>query len=92
MFKPNYTISDKIANKLSQIAEIKAMVQHSNLLPAREAFLRRAAIIKMAHTSTSIEGNQLKEYQVRQLAEGKGVAAEVDEIKEVENYLSALMN
>lgn len=90
MFKPLYTISDEVANKLSQIAEIKAMVQRSNLLPAREAFLRRTAVIKMAHTSTSIEGNRLKEYQVKELAGGKRVVAEADEIREVENYLTAL--
>lgn len=90
MFKLLYTISDEVANKLSQIAEIKAMVQRSNLLPAREAFLRRAAVIKMAHTSTSIEGNRLKEYQVKELAGGKRVVAEADEIREVENYLTAL--
>lgn len=90
MFKPTYTISDDVVNKLSQIAEIKAMVERSNLLPAREAFLRRAAVIKMAHTSTSIEGNQLKEYQVKELAVGNKVVAETKEIKEVENYLTAL--
>jgi len=90
MFSPKYEITDQVVNMLSQIAEIKAMVQRSNLLPAREAFLRRAAVIKMAHTSTSIEGNQLKEYQVKELAEGKKVVAEVDEIREVENYLTAL--
>lgn len=90
MFKPIYTISNKVANKLSQIAEIKAMVERSNLLPAREAFLRRAAVIKMAHTSTSIEGNRLKEYQVKELAGGKRVVAEANEIREVENYLTAL--
>lgn len=90
MFNPYYTISDQTANKLSQIAEIKAMVQASKLLPAREAFLRRAAIIKMAHASTSIEGNQLQEYQVKNLVEGEKVIAEADEIREVENYLSAL--
>jgi Fic family protein len=90
MFKPLYNLSDRVVNNLSQIAEIKAMVERSKLLPAREAFLRRAAIIKMAHTSTSIEGNQLKEYQVKELAEGKKVVAETDQIKEVENYLIAL--
>ena len=90
MFKPVYTISDEVANKLSQIAEVKAMVECSNLLPAREAFLRRAAVIKMAHSSTSIEGNPLDEFQVKQIAVGKRVAAQADEIKEVENYLFAL--
>jgi Fic family protein len=90
MFLPKYTITNSIVSGLSEISEIKAMVDRSALLPAREAFLRRAAVIKMAHTSTSIEGNQLQEYQVENLVEGKKVMAEVDQIKEVENYLAAL--
>lgn len=90
MFRPVYAITDQMANQLSQIAEIKAMVSRSALLPAREAFLRLAAVIKMAHTSTSIEGNQLQEYQVRKLAEGKPVRAQADQIQEVKNYLTAL--
>jgi Fic family protein len=90
MFQPVYTITDQMAVKLSEIAQIKAMVDRSGLLPAREAFMRRAAVIKMAHTSTSIEGNLLQEYQVKDLAEGKKVLAEADQIKEVENYLIAL--
>ncbi len=44
----------------------------------------------MAHTSTSIEGNMLDEYQVKKLAEGNKIIAEADQIAEVENYLRAL--
>jgi Fic family protein len=90
MFKPKYTISDKVLNQLSGIAEIKALISRSALLPEREIFLRRDAVIKMAHTSTSIEGNQLQEYQVAQVADGKQVNAEGKQIKEVKNYLAAL--
>ena len=90
MFNPKYTISDKIVNQLSEISEIKALVEKSHLLPQREVFLKRAAAIKMAHTSTSIEGNILKEYQVAQVADGKKIPAPDDQIKEVKNYLSAL--
>jgi Fic family protein len=90
MFIPKYTITNKILSQLSQIAEIKAMVERARLLPARESFLRRTAIIKMAHSSTSIEGNQLQEYQVEKLAQGKKIIAEKNQIKEVENYLTAL--
>jgi Fic family protein len=90
MFEPKYTITDKVVSQLSEIAEIKATVERSSLIPAREVFLRRAAVVKMAHTSTSIEGNQLKEYEVQKLAEGKKIMAEEDQIKEVENYLVAL--
>lgn len=90
MFDPKYQITDKIVSWLSEIAEIKAMVESAKLLPAREAFLRRAAVVKMAHTSTSIEGNQLNEYQVKQLIEGQKIKAEKEQIQEVENYLVAL--
>lgn len=90
MFSPKYTISNQIVSQLSEIAEIKAIVAKSTLLPEREIFLRRAAVIKMAHTSTSIEGNNLKEYQVEQVADGKMVNAEERQITEVKNYLLAL--
>lgn len=90
MFHPRYTISDKVLNQLSDIAEIKALVARSTLLPEREVFLRRAALIKMAHSSTSIEGNGLQEYQVAQVAEGKQINAEDIQIREVKNYLVAL--
>lgn len=90
MFNPKYIISNQIVSQLSEVAEIKAVVARSNLLPQRELFLKKAAFIKMAHTSTSIEGNFLKEYQVAQVAEGKKIQAQESQIKEVKNYLSAL--
>lgn len=90
MFNPKYQISENILSDLAKIAEIKGMVEKSTLLPARESFLRKTAIIKMAHTSTSIEGNKLDEYQVGKVAEGKRIQAEDAQIKEVKNYLSAL--
>ncbi len=90
MFNPKYALSNGIVNQLSEIAEIKSMVARFTLLPQREVFLRRAAVIKMAHTSTSIEGNQLKEYQVAQVAQGKKINAEEKQILEVKNYLLAL--
>ena len=90
MFKPKYVISSRVVSGLSEIAEIKATVAKSVLLPEREIFLRRAAVIKMAHTSTSIEGNRLQEYQVKELAQGRKIQAERSQIQEVENYLLAL--
>jgi Fic family protein len=90
MFRPKYTISNKTINQLSEIAEIKSLVSRSSLLPQREIFLRRAAVIKMAHTSTSIEGNVLKEYQVAQVVEGKKISASEEQVREVKNYLNAL--
>src|SRR5258706_5009497 len=90
MFKPKYTISNQIDSQLTEIAEIKSLVARSSLLPEREIFLKRAAAIKIAHTSTSIEGNEHKEYQVAQISEGKEINAEARQILEVKNYLVAL--
>ena len=90
MFKPKFTITPKIVKNLTEIAQIKTLVDKATLLPVREAFLRRWATIKIAHTSTSIEGNTLGVYQVKQLLENKPVKAEERQIKEVKNYISAL--
>lgn len=59
-------------------------------MPARELFWQNVARVKIAHSSTSIEGNTLKEYQVAQVAERKKINAPAHEVKEVKNYLSAL--
>lgn len=75
---------------LSDIAEIKSLVDHAKLLPAREFALRRTTNIKVAHSSTSIEGNSLEEYQVKKLLDGKTIIAEKREIREVQNYFRAL--
>lgn len=90
MFNPKYKITDKILTQLIETAEIKALIARSTLLPEREIFLRRAAVVKMAHSSTSIEGNTLKEHQVAQVAEGKEIPAEKKQVLEVRNYLAAL--
>lgn len=90
MFNPRYQISPKIVSNLSRIAEIHALIRQAKILPAREAFLRRSAIVKMTHSSTSIEGNTLSEVQVKNLLEGKSVRAETDQIREAKNYLMAL--
>ncbi len=90
MFTPKYQITSKIVNALSRIAEIKNFVESARILPAREVFLRKMTAIKIAHTSTSIEGNTLEEFEVKKLFEGKSVHASQKEILEVNNYHSAL--
>lgn len=75
---------------MTEIAEIKAVVERSRVLPLNEAQLRRQAILRMAHTSTSIEGNKLAEFEVGKVLEGKTVRASQKDILEVENYYKAL--
>jgi len=90
MLEPNYTISPKTLSNMTEIAEIKAIVERSRVLPLNEAQLRRQAILRMAHTSTSIEGNKLAQFEVGKVIEGKSVRGTQKDIIEVENYYKAL--
>jgi Fic family protein len=90
MYSPTFTITPKVLADISEIAEIKTIVERSKILPEREAVLRRQAVIRIAHTSTSIEGNLLAEYQVEKVLAGEKVPAEENFVKEVKNYEQAL--
>lgn len=90
MFDPKYVITPTILSRIAEIAEIKAAVERSRVLPLNEAQLRRQAILRMAHTSTSIEGNKLAQFEVGKVLEGKSVRAPQKDILEVENYLNGL--
>lgn len=90
MLAPVYSISTTTLSNMTEIAEIKAVVERSRVLPLNEAQLRRQAILRMAHTSTSIEGNKLAQFEVGKVFEGKTVSAPTKDVKEVENYLNAL--
>ena len=90
MFEPQYVITSTILSRIAEIAEIKAAVERSRVLPLNEAQLRRQAILRMAHTSTSIEGNKLAQFEVGKVFEGKTVSAPSKDIQEVENYLNGL--
>ncbi|MDO8570549.1 MAG: Fic family protein [Candidatus Daviesbacteria bacterium] len=90
MFKPNYQITSIILNAISEIAEIKAVVERSRVLPLNEAQLRRQAIARMTHTSTSIEGNKLAQFQVDKVLAGMSISADQKSILEVKNFQKSL--
>src|SRR6266545_5371424 len=90
MLTPNYSLSPKTVTNMMEIAEIKAVIERSRVLPLNEAQLRRQAILRMAHTSTSIEGNKLAQFEVGKVIEGKTIRAPQKDIVEVENYYNAL--
>lgn len=90
MFKPRCSVTPKILNAISEIAEIKAVVERSRVLPLNEAQLKRQAIVRMVHTSTSIEGNKLAEYQVDKVLSGMSVAGDAKSILEVKNIQKAI--
>jgi Fic family protein len=89
-FKPKHTITDKILNNISRIASGREFIENSRLIPKWELKLQKEARIHNAHSSTSIEGNQLTLKQVYDLSEGRNIAATAKDRQEVVNYLKAL--
>lgn len=90
MYTPKYSIDPDMLSAISEIAEIKVIVERSKVLPLNELQLKRQALIRMVHTSTSIEGNKLQEYQVDRVLSGMSVNADGKSIMEVKNYQNAL--
>ncbi|OYD16060.1 hypothetical protein CH333_04485 [candidate division WOR-3 bacterium JGI_Cruoil_03_44_89] len=90
MFKPNFRYTHKIVRLLARISAAREVILNSPLIPKWEVALRREAIIRSAHSSTSIEGNRLSLEQVSELAQGREVMATRKDKKEVLNYLDVL--
>lgn len=90
MFAPRYTITHAILDHLTQVTRAQEIIQQAHLVPRWEISLRREAIIRQAHASTSIEGNPLSLEQVSDLAQGRVVMATRRAKQEVLNYLQTL--
>jgi Fic family protein len=90
MFEPRYKVTNKMVSMLTAIAEARSIIGRAKLLPKLELRLRRQALIRMSHSSTGIEGNQLNIRQVEAIVERKKIDAPIRDIYEVQNYLSAL--
>lgn len=90
MFKPKYKCSDSMIGLLTRIAAAREIILSSPLIPRWEISLRRDAIIRSAHSSTSIEGNNLSLEQVSDLAAGRKIMAKRKDKEEVLNYIHVL--
>ncbi len=90
MFKPNFKYTNKMVKKIAEISAAREIIFNSPLVPKWEVTLRKDAIIRSAHSSTSIEGNRLSLEQVSELAKGREIMASRKDKKEVLNYLNVL--
>ncbi len=66
-FKPKYTITGKTLNNLTNITSAQEVIERTCLSPKLEAKLRRRALLRSAHASTSLAGNKLSLKQVEAL-------------------------
>lgn len=90
MYKPLFTITPEINNKIAQIERVRSAVEASRILPKEEIILRHRALVDAVHSSTSIEGNPLNEKQVEKVLAGKAIEASQRSILEIQNYKRAL--
>ena len=90
MYKPKYQISNKVLRNLNRISAAHNLIVNAPLIPKWEAKLRKEAMIRSAHFSTSIEGNKLTLDEVKAVFEGKEVYARARDKQEVINYKKVL--
>jgi Fic family protein len=90
MFNPVFKTTNKIVQHIAEISAARELILNASLLPQLELKLQREALIKMAHHSTSIEGNPLTLEQVKKLLIGNEVAAWQKDKDEVLNYVGVL--
>jgi hypothetical protein len=66
-FNPKYKNTNKISNNLSKITSTREIIEQACLSPELEERLRRRALIRSAHASTALAGNNLSLQQVEAL-------------------------
>lgn len=90
MFKPQFTITPSINNRIAEIEKYKTLVDQATILPELELQLRFRATVESVHSSTSIEGNPLNRQQVEKILHGNTITASDYAITEVLNYKRAI--
>lgn len=86
MYIPPFTIS---TDAINLIAEIAAQIERYAIrLEQNDGLkLRKANRVRTIHSSLAIEGNTLTEDEVKNIIEGKMVAAPLRQIQEVKNAI-----
>ena len=90
MYKATYRITPYLLNLIDKASSLKAWIELAPLQVAWLPVMQKDARTKMAHFSTSIEGNPLSLSQVKAIDRGETVDAKNTEEWEVLNYLRAM--
>lgn len=86
MYKPQFTISNKILQNIGIIEACREVIAHAPLLPYYEKQFQKDALVRQVHFGTHIEGNELNLTQAEKIMEGESVAGRDRDIQEVLNY------
>jgi Fic family protein len=86
MYRPSFSITNKILKNIGDIEAAKEVIEHAPLLPYWEKKFQDEAILRTTHYGTHIEGNELSLTQVEKVFEGESVVARERDVQEVLNY------
>ncbi len=90
MFKPDFRRTDLLIEMIARIEVARDRILRAPIVPRWEAELRREAVTRSTHHSTSIEGNPLSLEEVTDLLAGRDVLAHPRDRQEVLNYAEVL--
>jgi len=91
MFKPKFTITNKINNSLLEIERARGFLDAAKLKEEWIKDMQSEALILEAHHSTHIEGTQLTLSQAKRILTGKSVkGVRKDDRQELLNYKMAM--
>jgi len=91
MFKPRFTITNKINNFLLEIERARGFLEAANLKKEWIKNMQSEALILEAHHSTHIEGTQLTLSEAKRILTGKSVkGVRKDDRQELLNYKKAM--
>lgn len=86
-YKPVFSITPKLSNLLTDISVVKEKILGLKILPRREIGLKKAARLRMIHSSTAIEGNLLGIRDIEDVLGGRALTGISDKDRqEVINY------
>lgn len=90
MYKPIFTISNKILTNVGHIEAAKEVIENAPLVPSFEKQFQSDAIVRTIYHGTHIEGNDLTLTQTKKVLEGEAVTARARDIQEVINYRNVM--
>ena len=91
MFKPKFTITNKISNNLTTIERVRGFLEATELKEEWLTAMQNRALILETHHSTHIEGTKLTLEQAIKILSGEDVkGVNVDDKKELLNYKKAM--
>ena len=89
-YNPKFERSSRLVYCLTEAQALASWINHQPVTLSWVAQSQRDALVRLAHSSTRIEGNPLTLPEVEALAEGKDLPVEEKTKREVLNYFAAL--